>query len=134
MNASHQETHAMNAPHQTARAHGAANQEGWRPICRRADLVGNSGVVALVDDTQIALFYLPDAEGQNLYAIENRDPKSGANVIGRGIIGHLGGELVVASPLYKQHFRLRDGQCVEYPEQRLRTWPARLNGDTVETR
>lgn len=149
MNASLQQAQAMHASQQAARAPGARHTEtqtmsaahsadhgapsGWRPVCRREDLVGNSGVVALVNDVQIALFYLPDAEGQTLYAIENRDPKSGANVIGRGIVGHLGGELVVASPLYKQHFRLRDGQCVEYPEQRLRTWAARFNGDTVET-
>lgn len=104
----------------------------WRPVCARQDLVAQSGVVVLVDGQQIALFYLPGAEGPCLYAIENRDPKSGANVIGRGLVGHLGGELVVASPLYKQHFRLADGGCVQYPEQRLRTWQARLNGDAVE--
>ena len=114
----------MNAPD--------TRQPGWRPICHRHDLVGNSGVVALVDDAQIALFYLPANEGQTLYAIDNRDPKSGANVLGRGIVGHLGGEVVVASPLYKQHFRLRDGQCMEYSEQRLRTWRVRFNGDVVE--
>jgi nitrite reductase (NADH) small subunit len=108
------------------------SQPGWRTVCSRRDLVGDSGVVALVGDAQVALFYLPENEGQTLYAVDNRDPKSGANVLGRGIVGHLGGELVVASPLYKQHFRLRDGQCVEYPEQRLRTWRARFNGDAVE--
>jgi len=27
---------------------------------------------------------------------------------------------------------LKDGSCVQYPEQQLRTWQARLNGDTVE--
>jgi len=113
----------MNAPHPTPT---------WRPVCTRQDLVAQSGVVVLVDGEQIALFYLPGADGPDLYAIEHRDPKSGANVIGRGLIGHLGGELVVTSPLYKQHFRLADGSCVQYPEQRLRTWLARLNGDAVE--
>ena len=39
---------------------------------------------------------------------------------------------MIASPLYKQHFRLEDGSCVEYPEQRLRVWPARLNGEAVQ--
>lgn len=104
---------------------------GWRAVCRRADLVANSGVVAWVDGTQVALFYLPQ-DDDAVYAIDNRDPESGANVIGRGIVGHLGGELVVASPLYKQHFRLADGGCVEHPAQRLRVWPARLAGDAVE--
>lgn len=103
----------------------------WQPLCSRADLVAGSGIVALAGGEQVALFYLPDSE-QQVFAIGNRDPRSGANVIGRGILGHLQGELVVASPLYKQHFRLRDGACLEYPEQRLPVWPARLNGERVE--
>ena len=104
----------------------------WRPICSRADLVANSGAVALVDGIQVALFFVPDNEEQTLYAVDNHDPKSGANVIGRGMLGHIGGHLVVASPLYKQHFRLADGHCLEYPEQRLRTWHVRFNEDSVE--
>ncbi len=106
--------------------------KAWQPVCTRRDLVADSGVVALVDGRQVGLFYLPAVAGETLYAIDNRDPKSGANVIGRGIVGHLAGELVVTSPLYKQHFRLRDGVCVEYPEQSLRAWPVRFNGDAVE--
>ncbi|WP_375739230.1 nitrite reductase small subunit NirD [Pseudomonas boanensis] len=104
----------------------------WRALCGRTDLVPNSGVVAWVDGAQVALFYLHDAEGERLFAVDNRDPLSGANVIGRGIVGHLGGALVIASPLYKQHYRLDDGACLEYPEQRLRVWPVRLRGETVE--
>ncbi len=67
-----------------------------------------------------------------MYAVENRDPQSGANVIGRGIVGHLDGALVVAAPLYKQHFRLEDGHCLEDPQLRLRTWAARVHGWRVE--
>lgn len=105
----------------------------WRALCRRADLVANSGVVAWLDGRQVAVFYLPNGEpGEQLFAIENRDPRSGANVIGRGIIGQLQGDLVVASPLYKQHFRLQDGSCVEYADQRLEVWPVRLSGDDVQ--
>lgn len=103
----------------------------WQPLCNAADLVANSGIVALAGDQQVALFFLPDSE-QKIFAIGNRDPKSGANVIGRGIIGHLQGELVIASPLYKQHFRLSDGACLEYPEQQLPVWPVRVNGAVVE--
>lgn len=106
----------------------------WRALCTRQDLVADSGVVALFENVQIAIFYLPDHPTQSLYAVENRDPKSGANVMGRGIVGEVGGDLIVASPLYKQHFRLRDGSCVQFPEQRLRTWALRFNGDTVEIR
>lgn len=104
----------------------------WQALCSRQDLVANSGVVAWHEGAQVALFHLPDSQDKTLYAIDNRDPKSGANVIGRGIVGSLKGELVIASPLYKQHFRLEDGSCLEYPEQCLRVWPVRLNGDVVE--
>lgn len=105
----------------------------WRALCSRRDLVAHSGVVAWLDGEQVALFHLPDTEaGERVFAIANKDPKSGANVIGRGIVGQLKGDLVIASPLYKQHFRLQDGACLEYPEQRLQVWPVRLNGDAVE--
>lgn len=105
----------------------------WRALCSRQDLVAHSGVVAWLDGEQVALFHLPDTEtGDQVFAIANKDPKSGANVIGRGIVGSLKGELVIASPLYKQHFRLADGSCLEYPEQRLQVWPVRLIGDEVQ--
>ncbi|MDF3918613.1 nitrite reductase (NAD(P)H) small subunit family protein [Salinicola salarius] len=75
-------------------------------------------------------FNRPKAAGE-LYAVDNRDPFSGANVIGRGIVGDLKGELVVASPIYKQHFRLTDGQCLEDATRRLRTWSVGWDGDDV---
>jgi len=104
----------------------------WQSVCSQHDLVCNSGVVVWLDGAQVALFYLPQAEGKTLYAIDNHDPQSGANVIGRGLVGSLKGELVVASPLYKQHFRLEDGCCLEYPQQRLRVWPVRLHDGLVQ--
>ncbi|HKS13838.1 MAG TPA: nitrite reductase small subunit NirD [Pseudomonas sp.] len=108
-----------------------ARETDWRPVCRQQDLVADSGVVVWVDGAQVALFYVP-GEDEGLYAIDNRDPRSGANVIGRGLVGSLQGELVVAAPLYKQHFSLRDGRCLEDPEQGLQVWPVRVNGESVE--
>ncbi len=84
----------------------------WQTVCGQQDLVSNSGVVVWLDGAQVALFYLPGAEGKTLYAIDNHDPQSGANVIGRGLVGSIKGDLVVASPIYKQHFRLEDGSCL----------------------
>jgi nitrite reductase (NADH) small subunit len=105
----------------------------WRAVCARQDLVLNSGVVALVGNLQVALFWVASVSGSpQLFAVDNRDPVSGANVIGRGLIGSLGGDLVIASPLYKQHYRLADGTCLEDGALKLRTWPARLSGDVVE--
>ena len=105
----------------------------WQTVCGRADLVANSGVVAWLHGRQIALFYLPQGpDGEQVFAIDNCDPQSGANVIGRGLLGSLNGKLVVASPLYKQHFCLADGACLESSEQRLQVWQARLYGDSVQ--
>lgn len=104
----------------------------WKSVCSEQDLVSNSGVVVWFEGAQVALFYLPNAEGRSLYAIDNHDPQSGANVIGRGLIGSIKGELVVASPIYKQHFRLQDGTCLESPQQHLRVWPVRLNDGQVQ--
>jgi len=108
--------------------------ETWHVVCLRHDLVAYSGVVARVQQDQVALFYVPASDGQSetVYAIDNHDPRSGANVIGRGLVGQIAGQVVVAAPLYKQHYRLCDGVCLEDAGQRLRTWPARLNGEHVE--
>lgn len=83
-----------------------------RLMCALADLIPGAGVAARVGDAQVALFLLPD-ETPAVYAIGNHDPVGGANVLSRGIVGDLQGELVVASPLYKQHFSLVTGRCLE---------------------
>jgi len=119
--------------HANAMIMEAERTQSWRPVCNRDDLVLNSGVVALVGTQQVALFYVASIHGSpELFAVDNRDPASGVNVIGRGLIGSLAGDLVIASPLYKQHYRLEDGTCLEDAGLRLRTWPVRLVGDMVE--
>lgn len=122
----------MNAPSHAPRQRPPGLPEWWRMVCYRVDLVPDSGVVAWWNGVQVALFHV--TADDRVYAVENRDPRSGANVIGRGIVGHVDGALVVAAPLYKQHFRLEDGQCLEDPRLRLRTWPARVHGWRVELR
>lgn len=107
------------------------NQVNWQTVCQADDLVADSGVVVWLDGAQVALFYLPELE-QSLYALDNRDPRSEANIIGRGLVGSVQGQLVVAAPLYKQHFSLESGACLEDAGQRLRVWPVRMNGEAVE--
>mgnify|MGYP005756484013 CR=1 FL=1 len=53
------------------------------------------------------------------------------SLIVSGIVGDLKGQPVVASPIYKQHFRLEDGQCLEDESVRLRTWKVSFKGDEV---
>lgn len=91
-------------------------------VCGLDDILDGAGVCALVDGEQVALFRV----GDEVFAVENRDPFSAANVISRGLVGDLGGQLVVASPVYKQHFNLRSGRCLEDEAVSLRTWPCGL--------
>ena len=93
-----------------------------------ADIVPNTGVCALVRGRQIAVFRLDD---DRVYAVDNHDPFSRANVLSRGIVGDLRGELVVASPVYKQHFSLVSGRCLEDPAVGVAVFPARLEGGMV---
>jgi nitrite reductase (NADH) small subunit len=94
-------------------------------ICSKNDLVENSGVCALVNGEQVAIFYIPKSE-QQVFAISNWDPIGKANVLSRGIIGDLQGKFVVASPLYKQHFDLESGVCLEDEDASVKIYPISL--------
>lgn len=99
----------------------------WTSVCGFDDLLPDIGVAALLEGRQIAVFRVGDV----VYAIDNYDPHSEANVLSRGIIGDLNGEPVVASPIYKHHFNLATGRCVEDPDQSVRAWPARVSDGKV---
>ncbi len=99
-------------------------------ICDEADLIKDSGVCALVDGQQIAIFYLPRTE-QKVFAIGNYDPIGKANVLSRGIVGDVDGQVVVASPLYKQHFNLLSGACLEEPGVSVPAYKVTINQNKV---
>ena len=99
-------------------------------VCQENDLIENSGVCALVNGEQIAIFYLPNTE-EKVFAISNWDPVGKANVLSRGIVGDLQGKIVVASPLYKQHFDLKTGDCLEDEEAKVKTFDVALTNGTV---
>jgi assimilatory nitrate reductase catalytic subunit len=92
-------------------------------VCRLEDIVADTGVCALVGGEQVAVFRLADG---SVRAVGNRDPFSQANVLSRGIVGDLKGEGVVASPVYKQHFSLVSGRCLEDPSVRIPVYAARI--------
>jgi nitrite reductase (NADH) large subunit len=106
----------------------------WTGICALDDIVPNTGVAALVGGRQVAVFRVVAdvADPGSLYAIDNYDPSSGANVLSRGLVGDLKGELVVASPIYKHHYSLRTGQCLEAPETSVRVYAVRLEEGMVQ--
>lgn len=101
----------------------------WIDVCAADDLQPDSGVCALVAGKQIALFYLH--KSREVFAVDNFDPIGKANVLSRGMIGDLGGEPMLASPLYKQHYSLKTGSCFEYAEIKIATYDARLDNGRV---
>lgn len=105
---------------------------GWISVCSITDLLPNLGVCAKVADRQVAIFKVIENGTTSLYAIDNHDPFSDANVLSRGIVGDLKGRNVVASPIYKQHFDLATGECLEYADTRIPVYPVRDNNGHVE--
>lgn len=109
----------------------------WQAICDITDLLPNTGLCALVDGQQVAVFYVPDTKlgeicAKQIYAISNFDPFGQANVLSRGICGDIEGQVVVASPLYKQHFNLCTGVCLEDKAVILPVYAVRLQQQSVE--
>lgn len=103
----------------------------WTYVCKLDDIVPNTGVAAKVGDAQVAVFRVvaPSGEDEGVFAIGNHDPRSGANVVSRGLVGDVGGELVVASPVYKNHFCLKTGRCLEDESWSVPAFPVRLSDD-----
>lgn len=98
-------------------------------VCAMEDILPNTGVCALVQGCHVAVFRV----GQDqFFAIDNVDPKNGASVLSRGLIGNLGEHVVVASPLYKHHFVLATGVCLENPEWSVRAYPVTLREGMVQ--
>ncbi|OLF16407.1 nitrite reductase small subunit NirD [Actinophytocola xanthii] len=98
-------------------------------VCALADLIPDRGAAALLPSgEQVAVFRTGSGE---LFALSNIDPFSRAAVLSRGIVGDLRGVPVVASPMHKQHFALRTGECVEDPAVSVPVYPVRVESGRV---
>ncbi|MBG0855421.1 nitrite reductase small subunit NirD [Streptomyces spinoverrucosus] len=97
--------------------------DDWFTVCDLTRLLPGRGVAALLPDgRQVAVFR--DRNGE-LYAVDNRDPFSGAGVLSRGLTGTHQGSPFVASPLLKQRFDLVSGQCLDDEAVRVTTYEVR---------
>jgi len=105
----------------------ADDEAAWVDVCALDDLTPETGAAALVHGRQIALV----RAGDEVFALDNFDPFSHAFVIARGIVGDRAGALKIASPIFKQSFDLRTGQCLDDPAVRLATFPVRIAGGRV---
>jgi len=100
----------------------------WVDVCAFDDLTPDRGACALVGPYQVALFRLSN---DDLYAVSNYDPFSGAYVMSRGIVGSKGDAPKVASPIYKQSFDLRTGRCIDDPSVELMTFSVSVSDGRV---
>lgn len=105
----------------------AVSPHPWQKICKFQDIPADAGIGARLGERQIALFRF----GEQIYALDNREPGSDANVLSRGLLGDVAGEPVVISPLYKQRIRLRDGCSHESGEKVVHAWPVKIDDGSV---
>jgi nitrite reductase (NADH) small subunit len=104
----------------------------WKNICKLGDILPETGVCALLGDKQVAIFR--PWHSDQVFAISNIDPFFESSVLSRGLIAEHQGELWVASPLKKQHFRLRDGLCMEDESHSVAHYEARVKDGVVQLR
>jgi nitrite reductase (NADH) large subunit len=101
-------------------------------VCELEDILPFAGVCALLNGRQVAIFRIPNEDGSDsVFALDNYDPNSDANVLSRGLVGDLNGQLIVASPIYKHHFNLRTGDCIEIPESSVRCYTTEIEAGKV---
>jgi nitrite reductase (NADH) small subunit len=103
----------------------------WIDVCKADDLQPDSGICALLDGEQVAIFWMPEPNAK-VYAVGNYDPFGKANVLSRGLIGDINGQRVVASPLYKQHFNLQTGACLEDETVKIPIYRIRIENGSVQ--
>lgn len=111
---------------------GGLAADGWTLVVERDRLVPGRGVRALVGGDAVAVFALPDG---TLAAVGDVDPRAGASVMARGLIGSttVDGRTVrfVASPLRKERYALDDGRALAVGEPGLGSWEVREVGGWV---
>ncbi|MFT5592385.1 MAG: nitrite reductase (NADH) small subunit [Oceanicoccus sp.] len=98
-------------------------------VCALDDINLDTGVCALVNEQQVAIFR--PAAGEQVFAVSNFDPIGKANVLSRGLISDVKGQLTVASPLYKQHYALATGECLEDETVRIATYQTKIENNRV---
>ena len=105
----------------------ASMHRAMTPVCLLDDIEVEGGVAALVTGSAVAIFRTHDG---NVYAISNYDPVACASVLARGIVGTRRSEgadaPVVASPMHKQAYDLRTGQCLDDADVRVPTYDVRV--------
>ena len=102
----------------------------YTTVCRLDQIEVEGGVCALVAGEAVAVFRTYDDQ---VFVLSNYDPCSRASVLSRGIVGTktIDGEDVpfVASPMHKQAFDLRTGQCLDDGSVRVPTYAVHVTDE-----
>ena len=99
----------------------------WHTVCTVGDITPNTGAAALIGKRQIAIIRVVDRAGtEKIYGLSNWCPFAQAMVISRGIVGSKGDIPKIASPIYKQSFDLKSGQCLDDPTVSIPTYQTRV--------
>jgi nitrite reductase (NADH) small subunit len=98
-------------------------------VCAAGDILPDTGVCALVEGVHVAIFSVGAKRPSTPSTTST--PRRNASVLSRGLVGSLGDRIVVASPLYKNHFDLRSGECLEAPEHSVRAHAVRVDEGRV---
>ena len=112
----------------TATTSAPAAELVWQDVCALEDLEVQWGEAARVAGRQVALFRVDAA---TVLAADHRDPRTGACVLARGILGSRGDAVTVASPLHKEVYDLGTGRCLSGDGPALAVHPVRVSAGRV---
>lgn len=101
----------------------------WRDVCAIDDVLPGTGLAAVVSCEQVAIVRTRDGL---IAAISNFDPFSNAFVIAHGTVGNRAGVPEIASPIYKQSFSLKTGECLDDASVRLPVFPVRVSDGRIQ--
>lgn len=107
----------------------AEPESRWVPVGRTSDFPENGGATIKYGQVQIAVYNF-SSRGE-WYATQNMCPHKKAFVLSRGILGDAQGEPKIACPLHKKTFSLRNGESLQGEDYRIRTFPVKVEGDSV---
>jgi nitrite reductase (NADH) small subunit len=107
-----------------------SDSSNWVTVCANDDLIVDTGLCALHEGEQVAIFKV--SQTGEVFALQNFDPIGKANVLSRGLLASSGDDTYIVSPLYKQHFCLQTGACLEDENFQLKVFPVRLFSDQIQ--
>ncbi|MCB9633956.1 MAG: nitrite reductase small subunit NirD [Sandaracinus sp.] len=102
-------------------------RRSWVPVAQVSDVPVGAGTAFRHGEVQLALHH----HESGWFAIDNRCPHRGEELLSRGLSGDADGEPKVACPMHKRTFSLIDGRGLSDPSLQVATFPTRVEGGTV---